>query len=107
MDVTKPYKFIWFGDILGAKPYTLGQRARKPLPKGGARSAPPVGMVFPAAGAAQTPKIGDFWSAQKPCFKNPRLNSKGFDGAFSFTDAGSGAHRQRAVIGSSPSSSKM
>jgi hypothetical protein len=28
-------------------------------------------MVFGAAGAAQTPKLDDFWPAQKPCIKNP------------------------------------
>jgi hypothetical protein len=27
-------------------------------------------MVVGAAGAAQTPKIGDFQPAQKPCMKN-------------------------------------
>ncbi len=28
-------------------------------------------MFFVAAGAAQTPKIGDFRGAQKPCITNP------------------------------------
>ncbi len=31
---------------------------------------PTFGRVYPAAGATQTPKIGDFRLAQKPCIKN-------------------------------------
>ncbi len=38
-------------------------------PKGGARRAPPFGRGFWAAGAAKTPKVDDFRSAQKPCIK--------------------------------------
>ncbi len=46
---------------------------RKTLPTGGARSAPPFGRAFPAAGAAQTPKIDDSRSAQKPWIENPSV----------------------------------
>ena len=36
--------------------------APKTIPRGWGRSPPPFGMVFGAAGAAQTPKIDDFRS---------------------------------------------
>jgi hypothetical protein len=73
MDVTKPYKFI--GDIHGPKPYKFigfwagrassisgiwaAPAAPKTMPKGGELRPPPFGMVLGAAGAAQTPEIGD------------------------------------------------
>ncbi len=47
--------------------------AGKPLPKGGALRAPPFGKGCWAAGAAQTPNIDYFRSAQKPCMKNPSV----------------------------------
>jgi hypothetical protein len=43
----------------------------KTIPEGGGRSPPPSGMVFGAAGAAQTPQIGDFRPAEKSCIKSP------------------------------------
>ncbi len=48
-----------------------GPAAGKPLGKGGARTTPPFGMGFTAAGAAQTKKIDDLRPAQKPCMLNP------------------------------------
>ncbi len=51
--------------------YFLGvwaaRAAGKNIPNGGARSAPPFGMVFPAAKVAQTSKVDDFRSAQTSC----------------------------------------
>ncbi len=41
------------------------------VPRAGERSPLPFGMVFGAAGAAQTAKIDDSRPAQKPCIKNP------------------------------------
>ncbi len=37
-------------------------------PKGGARNAPLVGVVSGATGAAQTPKVDDFWILEKSSF---------------------------------------
>ncbi len=45
--------------------------ASKTIPEAGGRSPPPFGMVFGAAGAAQTPKIDDFRPALKPYIRNP------------------------------------
>jgi hypothetical protein len=47
--------------------------ARETIQKYGGRSPPHFGMVFGAAGAAQTPKIDDFRPAQKSCIKNPSV----------------------------------
>ena len=53
--------------------------APKPISKGGGRSPPPSGMVFGAAGAAQTPKIDAFRLAPKTC-KNPSTYGSHCDG---------------------------
>ncbi len=50
-------RFVWFG-----------------------RSPPPSGMVFGAAGAAQSPKIGDSRRATNPCIENPSVISCPRDG---------------------------
>ncbi len=39
--------------------------APETTPKGGARSAPPFGVVYGAPGAVQTPKIYDLWVPEK------------------------------------------
>jgi hypothetical protein len=52
----------------------LGGPARKTLPRGGVRSAPPFGRVSRAAGAAQTTKTDDFRWVPKPCIKNPSVS---------------------------------
>jgi hypothetical protein len=44
--------------------------APKTIAKGGELRPPPFGIVFWAAGAAQTPKVDDFRPAQQPCIKN-------------------------------------
>ena len=38
----------------------------------------PSGIFFGAAGAAKTPKIGDFRPAQKPCIENPSVLNRAF-----------------------------
>ncbi len=43
--------------------------APETIPEGGERRPPPFGMVFGAAGAAQTPKINDSWPAQSHILK--------------------------------------
>ncbi len=45
----------------------------KTIPEGGGLRPPPSGMVFGAAGTAQTPNIDDFRPAPKPYIKNPSL----------------------------------
>ena len=53
-------------------------RPRPPQnPKGAARTAPPFGRDFPAAGAAQTPKIDDLRSTKVPCIRNPGVLNTG------------------------------
>ncbi len=76
----RPQKHTWptnhFGipssyNVLGfGKP----RRPQTPFQKVGGRSPAPSGMVLGATGAAQTPKIGEFRPAQKPCIKNISLS---------------------------------
>ncbi len=54
-----------------------GPAAQKPLQKVGCEVPPPPGMVFGAAGAAQTPNIDDSRPAQKQCIKNTYRGQSG------------------------------
>ena len=45
------------------------------------RSPPLFGMVFPAAGAAQTQQVDNFLPAQKPCSENPSVYGAGLRSA--------------------------
>ena len=49
------------------------RRPQKPFQKVMGEAPPSSGIDFGATGAAQTPKIGDFRPAQKPCIKNPSV----------------------------------
>jgi hypothetical protein len=60
--------------ILGGVGWPAGP---KTIPKGEGLRPPLFGMVFGAAGAAQTPKIDDVRPAQKPCIENPPVVSAG------------------------------
>ncbi len=53
----------WKSLILGVWAAQAGPNTR---PTGGPLGGPPIGGVFGLAGAAQTPKIGDFRLAPKP-----------------------------------------
>ncbi len=69
--------FVIHGFGAGRKSTNFGvwaaPAAPQTLPQGGVLR-PPSGMVFGAAGAAQTPNIDDFRPAQKPCMKNPSVD---------------------------------
>ncbi len=47
--------------------------ALKTFPEGVGLRPPPSGVFFGSAGAVQTPKVGDFRPARKPCIKNPSV----------------------------------
>jgi hypothetical protein len=53
------YTWFWGQPEIVDFGHLAASATRKTLPNGGVRRAPPFGRVFPAAGAAGTPKIGD------------------------------------------------
>ncbi len=64
---------FWAGRTSSVFGVWAAAAAPKTRPKGGGLRPPTFGMVCGAAGAVQTPKVGDFRPAQKPCIENPSV----------------------------------